>query len=265
MPGRRRGNRSSRPGVSGSREIGVHSGNEGRLCAFGSDGDDDQDSLVQDASAGAHVDGFPVALRGSSRSSWAFPSSIISAGRRYVRNYVVAQDLARVDFDCLTEFWIANRADQERTAAFIASPRFRGPERGRPPIPGRDPTPLLRGGRAGALGLGIASGRAWRGSQEHVDREASQRVLRGGLPGRCPGSVAEPSPRLPASSAKRIAARSRSSGLRADRAGRGGPLCLAGGRGATRGALVAGDGGLEPGSSRSRAWRRRPTCSFAAD
>jgi hypothetical protein len=29
-----------------------------------------------------------------------------------------------VDFDCLTEFWVADRADQARTARFVTSPEF---------------------------------------------------------------------------------------------------------------------------------------------
>lgn len=45
--------------------------------------------------------------------------------RRYVRNHVVAVHRGSVDFDCLTEFWFASRADQESTRAFAATPEFR--------------------------------------------------------------------------------------------------------------------------------------------
>ncbi len=45
--------------------------------------------------------------------------------RRYVRNHVVAVRAGRVDFDCLTEFWVRDRADQEATRAFVLEPAFR--------------------------------------------------------------------------------------------------------------------------------------------
>ncbi|MFP8875729.1 MAG: EthD domain-containing protein, partial [Myxococcota bacterium] len=45
--------------------------------------------------------------------------------RRYVRNYVVGPALGRVDFDCVTEFWVSGRQDQERIAEFVGSPEFR--------------------------------------------------------------------------------------------------------------------------------------------
>lgn len=45
--------------------------------------------------------------------------------RRYARNHVLRTLLGRVDFDCLTEFWIASESDRARTAAFVASPGFR--------------------------------------------------------------------------------------------------------------------------------------------
>jgi hypothetical protein len=45
--------------------------------------------------------------------------------RRYVRNHVLAVHAGRVDFDCLTEFWVASRADQEATRAFALEPAFR--------------------------------------------------------------------------------------------------------------------------------------------
>ncbi len=45
--------------------------------------------------------------------------------RRYVRNHVLAVRSGRVDFDCLTEFWVASRADQEATRAFALEPAFR--------------------------------------------------------------------------------------------------------------------------------------------
>ncbi len=45
--------------------------------------------------------------------------------RRYVRNHVLAVRSGRVDFDCLTEFWVASRADQESTRAFVLEPGFR--------------------------------------------------------------------------------------------------------------------------------------------
>ena len=44
--------------------------------------------------------------------------------RKYVRNYVVSPAPASVDFDCVTEFWIAEREDQERTAEFVKSPEY---------------------------------------------------------------------------------------------------------------------------------------------
>jgi hypothetical protein len=44
--------------------------------------------------------------------------------RKYVRNYVVGPAPASVDFDCVTEFWVAGREDQQRTAQFVASPAF---------------------------------------------------------------------------------------------------------------------------------------------
>jgi len=45
--------------------------------------------------------------------------------RKYVRNHVVAVRAGRADFDCLTEFWFASRADQDSTRSFAASPAFR--------------------------------------------------------------------------------------------------------------------------------------------
>ena len=45
--------------------------------------------------------------------------------RKYVRNHVVAVHGGHVDFDCLTEFWVASRDDQESTRTFAASPAFR--------------------------------------------------------------------------------------------------------------------------------------------
>lgn len=45
--------------------------------------------------------------------------------RKYVRNHVLAVEAGEADFDCLTEFWIADRADQQATQAFAASPDFR--------------------------------------------------------------------------------------------------------------------------------------------
>ena len=45
--------------------------------------------------------------------------------RRYVRNHVVAVHRGSVDFDCLTEFWVGSRSDQESTRAFAATPDFR--------------------------------------------------------------------------------------------------------------------------------------------
>lgn len=45
--------------------------------------------------------------------------------RKYVRNHVVAVHSGRADFDCLTEFWVASREDQESTRVFAASPDFR--------------------------------------------------------------------------------------------------------------------------------------------
>lgn len=45
--------------------------------------------------------------------------------RRYVRNHVLAVPHGRVDFDCLSEFWIASREDQAETRAFVQEPGFR--------------------------------------------------------------------------------------------------------------------------------------------
>lgn len=45
--------------------------------------------------------------------------------RRYVRNYVALARGAKVAFDAYTEFWIADDADDEALARFIASPEFR--------------------------------------------------------------------------------------------------------------------------------------------
>ena len=45
--------------------------------------------------------------------------------RKYARNHVVAVHAGRVDFDCLTEFWVAGPEDQESTRVFAASPEFR--------------------------------------------------------------------------------------------------------------------------------------------
>jgi hypothetical protein len=45
--------------------------------------------------------------------------------RKYARNHVVAVHSGQVDFDCLTEFWFANRADHASTGAFAATPEFR--------------------------------------------------------------------------------------------------------------------------------------------
>lgn len=44
--------------------------------------------------------------------------------RKYVRNHVLDATSGDVDFDCLTEFWFASRADQEGTARFAATPDF---------------------------------------------------------------------------------------------------------------------------------------------
>jgi len=44
--------------------------------------------------------------------------------RKYVRNYVVSPAPASVDFDCVTEFWVAGREDQQRTARFVESAEF---------------------------------------------------------------------------------------------------------------------------------------------
>ncbi len=47
--------------------------------------------------------------------------------RKYVRNYVVGPALdgvEGVDFDCMTEFWVADREDQKRTALFVESAEF---------------------------------------------------------------------------------------------------------------------------------------------
>lgn len=43
---------------------------------------------------------------------------------KYVRNHVLEVRSGRVDFDCLTEFWFASRADQESTRSFATSPEF---------------------------------------------------------------------------------------------------------------------------------------------
>lgn len=43
---------------------------------------------------------------------------------KYVRNHVLDVIEGEVDFDCLTEFWFASRADQEGTARFAATPDF---------------------------------------------------------------------------------------------------------------------------------------------
>ena len=45
--------------------------------------------------------------------------------RRYVRNHVVDIVQGGVDFDCLSEFWIASREDQAETRAFVQEPGFR--------------------------------------------------------------------------------------------------------------------------------------------
>lgn len=45
--------------------------------------------------------------------------------RKYARNHVVAVHSGLADFDCLTEFWVASRADQESTRAFALEPGFR--------------------------------------------------------------------------------------------------------------------------------------------
>jgi hypothetical protein len=45
--------------------------------------------------------------------------------RKYVRNHVMEVHAGAVDFDCLTEFWVASREDQESTQVFAASPAFR--------------------------------------------------------------------------------------------------------------------------------------------
>lgn len=45
--------------------------------------------------------------------------------RKYARNHVVAVHAGRIGFDCLTEFWFANRADHASTGAFAATPEFR--------------------------------------------------------------------------------------------------------------------------------------------
>ncbi|MCP4907663.1 MAG: EthD domain-containing protein [bacterium] len=44
--------------------------------------------------------------------------------QRYVRNYVAHPVTGGVPFDCLTEFWVSARADQERTTRFVGSPEF---------------------------------------------------------------------------------------------------------------------------------------------
>jgi hypothetical protein len=41
-----------------------------------------------------------------------------------VRNHVVDVLAGDIDFDCLTEFWVADRGDQARTAAFVGTPEF---------------------------------------------------------------------------------------------------------------------------------------------
>ncbi|MEZ4334360.1 MAG: EthD domain-containing protein [Myxococcota bacterium] len=45
--------------------------------------------------------------------------------RKYVRNHVLDVASGEVDFDCLTEFWFATRADQASTARFAATDEFR--------------------------------------------------------------------------------------------------------------------------------------------
>lgn len=45
--------------------------------------------------------------------------------RRYVRNHVVDVLQGAIDFDCLSEFWIASREDQAETHAFVQEPGFR--------------------------------------------------------------------------------------------------------------------------------------------
>jgi hypothetical protein len=45
--------------------------------------------------------------------------------RKYVRNHVIGTLAGRVEFDCLTEFWIASPEDQAHTGSFVASPEFR--------------------------------------------------------------------------------------------------------------------------------------------
>ncbi len=45
--------------------------------------------------------------------------------RRYVRNHVRSVLQGAIDFDCLSEFWIASRADQAETQAFVQEPGFR--------------------------------------------------------------------------------------------------------------------------------------------
>lgn len=44
--------------------------------------------------------------------------------RKYVRSHVLDVPSGDVDFDCLTEFWFASRADQASTARFAATPEF---------------------------------------------------------------------------------------------------------------------------------------------
>ncbi|MBW2426993.1 MAG: EthD domain-containing protein [Deltaproteobacteria bacterium] len=44
--------------------------------------------------------------------------------RRYALDYVVTSIRNPGDFNCVTEFWVADGADQERIAAFAGSPEF---------------------------------------------------------------------------------------------------------------------------------------------
>lgn len=44
---------------------------------------------------------------------------------KYVRSHVLDVPTGDVDFDCLTEFWFASRADQASTARFAATDAFR--------------------------------------------------------------------------------------------------------------------------------------------
>lgn len=45
--------------------------------------------------------------------------------RRYVRNHVLSVHGRPVDFDCITEFWVDDDADDHALQRFIESPRFR--------------------------------------------------------------------------------------------------------------------------------------------